>query len=178
MIIRCLLWWWRNWKCFILIPWSFNYFDIVRAVISLVLTYLRTIMLYLGWRFANLIWLSLWCILLWITILLRKTFVFVVIVVWQGSMMRAMTFSGILLWQNYPDIVSPIDIAINYTLNSISEQIKNVNVSSFYFWFNLDQVSYRVTLRADKLSVPDLSRARVLSLLGSFLESLVEDCIG
>lgn len=89
-----------------------------------------------------------------------------------------MTFSGILLWQNYPDIVSTIDIAINYTLNSISEQIKNVNVSSFYFWFNLDQVSYRVTLRANKLSVPDLSRARVLSLLGSFLESLVEDCIG
>jgi low affinity Fe/Cu permease len=66
---------------------------IIRAIITLVLTNLRSVVLNLGGRPAH--FSSTWFlrILLRVAVLLREAFVFVIIVVLQGSVMRAVPLS-------------------------------------------------------------------------------------
>jgi hypothetical protein len=67
--------------------------DVIRAVITLVLTYLRSIMLKLCGRSAHFRSTKFLRILLRVAVLLREAFVFVIIVVLQGSVMRAVPLS-------------------------------------------------------------------------------------
>jgi hypothetical protein len=69
--------------------------DVIRAVITLVLTYLRSIVLKLCGRPANLSSTRFLCILLRVAVLLREAFVFVIIVVLQGCVMGAVSLSRV-----------------------------------------------------------------------------------
>jgi hypothetical protein len=68
---------------------------VIRAVITLVLTYLRSIVLKLCGGPANLGSTRFLCILLRVAVLLREAFVFVIIVVLQGCVMRAVSLSRV-----------------------------------------------------------------------------------
>ena len=67
--------------------------NVIRAVITLVLTNLRSIVLNLCGRPAHFSSIRFLRILLRIAVLLREAFVFVIIVVLQGSVMRAVPLS-------------------------------------------------------------------------------------
>jgi low affinity Fe/Cu permease len=67
--------------------------NIIRAVITLVLTHLRSVVLNLCGRPANFSGTWFLRILLRVAVLLREAFVFVIIVVLQGSVMRAVPLS-------------------------------------------------------------------------------------
>ena len=66
---------------------------VIRAVITLVLTHLRSVVLNLCGRPAHFSRTWFLRILLRVAVLLREAFVFVIIVVLQGSVMRAVPLS-------------------------------------------------------------------------------------
>ena len=69
--------------------------DVIRAVITLVLTYLRSIVLKLCGGPAHLRSTRFLRILLRVAVLLREAFVFVIIVVLQGCVMGAVSLSRV-----------------------------------------------------------------------------------
>ena len=99
---------------------TLNPFHVIRAVISLVHTYLRSIVLNLCGGPAHLCSTRLLRrILLRIAILLREAFVFVIIVVLQNSMMRAMPLSCVGLGQHHSYIITTSDISVGAPSDSI-----------------------------------------------------------
>ena len=80
--------------------------DVVRAVITLVLTYLRSIVLKLCGGPAHLSSTRFLRILLRVAVLLREAFVFVIIVVLQGCVMRAVSLSRVRLGQHHFYIIA------------------------------------------------------------------------
>ena len=93
--------------------------DVIRAVITLVLTYLRSIVLKLCGGPTHLSSTRFLRILLRVAVLLREAFVFVIIVVLQGCVMRAVSLSRVRLGQHHFYIIAATEVRVRHPSDSI-----------------------------------------------------------